>query len=63
MMSSSRQRKAYDTLKGVIYSLQTSDYVRSILERELDLLYESWYKLAENGSAPIVPAQPRVLED
>ena len=47
------QTRAYDTLKGVIYSLQTSDYVRSILERELDMLYESWLKLAdESGPAP-----------
>lgn len=46
----SRQRHAYDTLKGVIYTINTSDYVRSILERELDLIYESWYKLAVKGA-------------
>ena len=41
-----RERKAYDTLKGVLYGLQVTDYTRGFLERELDLLYEAWYRLA-----------------
>ena len=43
--SNSPERRAYDTLKGVILSLNTGEYVRSQLERMLDDLYGSWYKL------------------
>jgi hypothetical protein len=39
------ERRAYDMLKGVIYSLNVSDYFKSRLEKELDKLYESWFLL------------------
>ena len=39
------QRRAYDTLVGVLYSLNISDHFKEALKRELDLLYESWFKL------------------
>ena len=44
-LSNSPERRSYDTLKGVILSLNTGEYVRSQLERMLDDLYSSWYKL------------------
>lgn len=45
------ERRAYDTLTGVIYSLQTSDHFREMLKKELDTLYEAWYQLKlEEGS-------------
>jgi len=49
MIVENRERKAYDTLTGVIYSLQTSDHFREALKQELDLLYQSWYHLKQSS--------------
>ncbi len=50
-LSNGPERRSYDTLKGLILSLNTGEHARSILERELDTLYEAWYRLKQEEAS------------
>jgi hypothetical protein len=59
LMPSSPQRRAFDGLKGYLYASAPSEFVRLAMEKELDLLYRSWYELADAHSGPVRSATRR----